>query len=258
MGFIVSRLVPVVCKASVADARRYFLHIEDLGAHSKHQRRGIAQRLLDAVKQIARTLDVPMIPTKELVRIDGSVVVAAVTLTTMRDVPFSRSFYEKCGFCVVENAKEIEGNLVLKRSRSGRATWSGFQSREIKVSPDGDVGWRGNSIRSPNLEGVMEPRLTSCSLFIGQRLPTNLQDLFLIYNRGFAIKSTTLSSQTSSNRSTRNDVCILSPEIFELSPTDPPCYVGYPSDYCFGGSRLLPSARNNSRSQNDGVSKVES
>ena len=69
-------------------------HLEELDVHPEHGRRGLGRWLVATVCDWAAERGY-----------------GAVTLTTFRDVPWNRPFYERCGFAVVP-AGEISGALL--------------------------------------------------------------------------------------------------------------------------------------------------
>ncbi|MEK7834106.1 MAG: GNAT family N-acetyltransferase [Acidobacteriota bacterium] len=69
-------------------------HLEELAVHPDYGRRGIGEKLVQAVIDWARS---------------GKI--SAVTLTTFRDIPWNAPFYQKLGFRILE-ADELTPNLV--------------------------------------------------------------------------------------------------------------------------------------------------
>ena len=72
---------------ALADERDDALHLEEVDVHPDHGRRGLGEKLVRALC----ALSVERGP-------------GAVTLTTFRDVPWNRPFYERLGFAVQDPA----------------------------------------------------------------------------------------------------------------------------------------------------------
>ena len=90
-----SRSEEVVGFALVIDLRP-FAHLDELDVLPAHGRRGVGSLLLQAVCAWARQADY-----------------AAVTLSTFRDIPWNRPFYERRGFRVVEPSTLSERHVQL-------------------------------------------------------------------------------------------------------------------------------------------------
>lgn len=78
-------------------------HLDELDVHPDHGRRGIGAQLVHAVLDWARSVDFP-----------------AVTLTTFRDVPWNRPFYERLGFVVVDEAEQTPELRALVQAEARR------------------------------------------------------------------------------------------------------------------------------------------
>ncbi|WP_411375549.1 GNAT family N-acetyltransferase [Arthrobacter sp. MPF02] len=83
-------------------------HIAQVTVHPGFARRGIGGRLIEEVASWAAG--------------EGS---AALTLTTFRDVPWNRPYYERLGFVVVPEAARPEGirTLVRVEAAQGLSAW---------------------------------------------------------------------------------------------------------------------------------------
>ncbi len=71
------------------------IHIEEISVHPDHSGRGLGKRLIETLTQWAKQ--------------QGYL---AITLSTFRDVPWNAPFYERIGFCVVEEGEmstEVRG-----------------------------------------------------------------------------------------------------------------------------------------------------
>ena len=90
-----SRSREVVGFALVIDLRP-FAHLDELDVLPAHGRRGVGSLLLDTVGTWARESDY-----------------SAVTLSTFRDIPWNRPFYERRGFRVVEPSTLSERHVQL-------------------------------------------------------------------------------------------------------------------------------------------------
>lgn len=124
VGFVVTEALPV--KPSKENdgqgagvdvegkAEGCFLHIHELSIHVMHQRRGLAGRLLGTVKGFVWGSNTYQFQpeTQDAAQVYGSNLdrptILGLSLTTFRDVPFNRPFYEKCGFRLIEKEAEIE------------------------------------------------------------------------------------------------------------------------------------------------------
>ena len=73
-------------------------HLEELDVHPDHGRRGIGRALVDAVTAWARLRRFP-----------------ALTLNTMRDVPWNAPFYERLGFVALHDDELWEALQTLRR-----------------------------------------------------------------------------------------------------------------------------------------------
>ncbi len=79
------------------------VHIDELDVVPEHGRKGVGTQLLTAVCEWARDNGYPR-----------------VTLTTFRDVPWNRAFYEKRGFGVVDPRSAGPEHLELIASEAAR------------------------------------------------------------------------------------------------------------------------------------------
>jgi GNAT superfamily N-acetyltransferase len=73
-------------------------HIEEVAVSPEHERRGHGTALLDTANEWARALHL-----------------AALTLTTFRDVPWNRPYYERRGFTVLDDA-DLTPELRARRA----------------------------------------------------------------------------------------------------------------------------------------------
>jgi GNAT superfamily N-acetyltransferase len=78
-------------------------HLDELAVHPEHGRRGLGRALVEAVCDWAREQGLP-----------------AVTLSTLRDVPFNGPFYERLGFAELPEA-EAGPELLDVRRREAEA-----------------------------------------------------------------------------------------------------------------------------------------
>lgn len=127
VGFIVTEVLPVLRVNGInkgGNAEGYFIHINELSISTDHQRRGLARRLLRTAKEFACLLNGDTtIDSSSGGDQDDNLRVRGLSLTTFRDVPFNRPFYEKFGFRIVENDEEVmdlcgvEGMRIWREDR---------------------------------------------------------------------------------------------------------------------------------------------
>lgn len=138
VGFVVTELLPLVHNSDdqgngtqAGGVEGYFLHINELSIATSHQRRGLARRLLDTVKDFAVKLSShpsTTISPMKASSLEHSALtdhskprpnILSPSLTTFRNVPFNAPFYEKFGFREVERGNiervvGVEGTRIWK------------------------------------------------------------------------------------------------------------------------------------------------
>lgn len=85
VAFVVTQPLRLREQAVDCSQKRYFVHIKELSVHADHQRRGLASKLIQAVKEFAADYGT-----------DNGI--SGLSLTTFRDVPFNGLFYARYGF----------------------------------------------------------------------------------------------------------------------------------------------------------------
>lgn len=99
-----------------------FLHIEELSVHAAHQRKGLASRLMQAVREAAGQFNA----SREANEAETGRRIVALTLTTFRDVPFNAPFYQRFGFTETDTSS-IE--LWKSLGDEARQLWNTEQER---------------------------------------------------------------------------------------------------------------------------------
>ena len=96
-------------------------HLDEIDVVPEHARQGVGSRLVDAVCRWARSAGY-----------------SKVTLSTFRDVPWNRPFYEKRGFRVVETALPPEHRRLVaaERDRGLRTDLRVIMARDLAVGLD--------------------------------------------------------------------------------------------------------------------------
>jgi GNAT superfamily N-acetyltransferase len=95
-----------------------FAHLDEIDVIPEHGRQGVGSRLVDAVCRWARSAGY-----------------SKVTLSTFRDVPWNRPFYEKLGFRVIENPLPPEHRQLVasERGRGLRTDLRVIMERDLEV-----------------------------------------------------------------------------------------------------------------------------
>ena len=96
-------------------------HLDEIDVAPEHGRQGVGSRLVDAVCHWARLAGY-----------------SKVTLSTFRDVPWNRPFYEKRGFRVVETALPPEHRQLVaaERARGLRSDLRVIMERNLAVGAE--------------------------------------------------------------------------------------------------------------------------
>ena len=96
-------------------------HLDEIDVVPEHGRKGVGSQLVDAVCRWARAAGY-----------------SKVTLSTFRDVPWNRPFYEKRGFRVVETPLPPEHRRLVaaERARGLRTDLRVIMERDLAVGAD--------------------------------------------------------------------------------------------------------------------------